>query len=121
LAHVGDRTGLELIRTMQQKIVSLQQEDYAAHGDYEAKLKEFDECTITELLTQDGAIAGAFGYWRESGRFVLFEAPAVILATGGIGKSFQVTSNSWEYTGDGHALALRAGATLINMEFVQFH
>ena len=121
LAHVGDRTGLELIRTMQQKIVSLQQEDYAAHGDYEAKLKVFDECTITELLTQDGAIAGAFGYWRESGRFVLFEAPAVILATGGIGKSFQVTSNSWEYTGDGHALALRAGATLINMEFVQFH
>src|SRR5690606_4609591 len=121
LAHVGDRTGLELIRTMQQKIVSLQQEDYAAHGDYEAKLKVFDECTITELLTQDGAIAGAFGYWRESGRFVLFEAPAVILATGGIGKSFQVTSNSWEYTGDGHALARGAGATLINMEFVQFH
>src|SRR5262249_17600878 len=66
-------------------------------------------------------IAGAFGYWRESGRFVRFTAPAVVLATGGIGKSFKVTSNSWEYTGDGHALALRAGSTLVNMEFVQFH
>ncbi|NDZ93066.1 fumarate reductase/succinate dehydrogenase flavoprotein subunit [Streptomyces sp. SID6673] len=121
LAHVGDRTGLELIRTMQQKIVSLQQEDYAATGDYEARIKVFAECTITELLKDGDAIAGAFGYWRESGRFVLFEAPAVVLATGGIGKSFKVTSNSWEYTGDGHALALRAGASLINMEFVQFH
>ncbi|MFI5609856.1 fumarate reductase/succinate dehydrogenase flavoprotein subunit [Amycolatopsis sp. NPDC051903] len=121
LAHVGDRTGLELIRTMQQKIVSLQQEDFAQYGDYEARIKVFAECTITELLLDDGAISGAFGYWRESGRFVLFEAPAVVLATGGIGKSFKVTSNSWEYTGDGHALALRAGAKLINMEFVQFH
>ena len=121
LAHVGDRTGLELIRTMQQKIVSLQQEDYAELGDYEARIKVFAECTITELLKDQDAIAGAFGYWRESGRFVLFEAPAVVLATGGIGKSFKVTSNSWEYTGDGHALALRAGASLINMEFVQFH
>ncbi|WP_027943195.1 fumarate reductase/succinate dehydrogenase flavoprotein subunit [Amycolatopsis taiwanensis] len=125
LAHVGDRTGLELIRTMQQKIVSLQQEDFRKYGDYEAKLKVFAECTITELLTEDSGgqrrIAGAFGYWRESGRFVLFETPAVVMATGGIGKSFKVTSNSWEYTGDGHALALRAGATLINMEFVQFH
>ncbi|WP_216208120.1 fumarate reductase/succinate dehydrogenase flavoprotein subunit [Amycolatopsis aidingensis] len=121
LAHVGDRTGLELIRTMQQKIVSLQQEDYQAYGDYEAKLKVFHECTVTELLKQDGRIAGVFGYWRESGRFILFETPAVVLATGGIGKSFKVTSNSWEYTGDGHALALRAGAKLINMEFVQFH
>jgi len=121
LAHVGDRTGLELIRTMQQKIVSLQQEDFAELGDYEARIKVFAECTITELLKEQGAIAGAFGYWRESGRFVVFEAPAVVLATGGIGKSFKVTSNSWEYTGDGHALALRAGATLINMEFVQFH
>ncbi|TCP55165.1 succinate dehydrogenase / fumarate reductase flavoprotein subunit [Tamaricihabitans halophyticus] len=121
LAHVGDRTGLELIRTMQQKIVSLQQEDYAEHGDYEAKIKVFAECTITELLKDGNAIAGAFGYWRESGRFILFETPAVVLATGGIGKSFKVTSNSWEYTGDGHALALRAGAKLINMEFVQFH
>ncbi|MEU6644148.1 fumarate reductase/succinate dehydrogenase flavoprotein subunit [Saccharomonospora sp. NPDC046836] len=121
LAHVGDRTGLELIRTMQQKIVSLQQEDYRELGDYEAKIRVFAECTITELLKSDGRIAGAFGYWRESGRFVLFEAPAVVIATGGIGKSFKVTSNSWEYTGDGHALALRAGADLINMEFVQFH
>src|ERR687885_87631 len=92
LAHVGDRTGLELIRTLQQKIVSLQQEDH-----------------------------GAFGYWRESGRFVVFSAPAVILATGGIGKAWKVTSNSWEYTGDGKALALRAGATVLNMEFIQFH
>ncbi|GAA2777747.1 fumarate reductase/succinate dehydrogenase flavoprotein subunit [Saccharopolyspora taberi] len=130
LAHVGDRTGLELIRTLQQKIVSLQQEDRAEFGDYEARLKVFQECTITELLKDSGAggpqgtadrIAGAFGYWRESGRFVRFDAPAVVLATGGIGKSFKVTSNSWEYTGDGHALALRAGASLINMEFVQFH
>lgn len=121
LAHVGDRTGLELIRTLQQKVVSLQQEDHAELGDYEARIKVFAECTITELLKDQGAIAGAFGYWRESGRFIVFEAPAVVLATGGIGKSFKVTSNSWEYTGDGHALALRAGATLINMEFVQFH
>lgn len=122
LAHVGDRTGLELIRTMQQKIVSLQQEDHATRGDYEARVKVFAECTITELLVDEsGRIAGAFGYWRESGRFVLFDAPAVIIATGGIGKSYKVTSNSWEYTGDGHALALRAGAALINMEFIQFH
>jgi succinate dehydrogenase / fumarate reductase flavoprotein subunit len=121
LAHVGDRTGLELIRTLQQKIVSLQQEDYAELGDYEARIKVFAECTITELLKDGDRIAGAFGYWRETGRFLLFDAPAVVLATGGIGKSFKVTSNSWEYTGDGHALALRAGATLINMEFVQFH
>jgi succinate dehydrogenase / fumarate reductase flavoprotein subunit len=121
LAHVGDRTGLELIRTMQQKIVSLQQEDFKEHGDYEAKIKVFAECTITELLKDGDRISGAFGYWRESGRFILFETPAVVMATGGIGKSFKVTSNSWEYTGDGHALALRAGATLINMEFVQFH
>ncbi|MFD3812433.1 fumarate reductase/succinate dehydrogenase flavoprotein subunit [Rhodococcus sp. NPDC058639] len=122
LAHVGDRTGLELIRTMQQKIVSLQQEDFAATGDYEAKVRVFSECTITELLLDgQGRVAGAFGYWRESGRFVQFTAPAVVIATGGIGKSWKVTSNSWEYTGDGHALALRAGAALINMEFVQFH
>jgi succinate dehydrogenase / fumarate reductase flavoprotein subunit len=121
LAHVGDRTGLELIRTMQQKIVSLQQEDFAVTGDHESRIRVFAECTITELMVRDGAIAGAFGYWRESGRFVLFTAPAVVLATGGIGKSYKVTSNSWEYTGDGHALALRAGAKLINMEFIQFH
>ncbi|CAM3120659.1 fumarate reductase/succinate dehydrogenase flavoprotein subunit [Prescottella defluvii] len=121
LAHVGDRTGLELIRTMQQKIVSLQQEDFAETGDYEARVKVFAECTITDLLKDGDRIAGAFGYWRESGRFVLFDTPAIVMATGGIGKSFKVTSNSWEYTGDGHALALRAGANLINMEFVQFH
>jgi succinate dehydrogenase / fumarate reductase, flavoprotein subunit len=126
LAHVGDRTGLELIRTLQQKIVSLQQEDFEATGDYEANLKVYAECTVTELLREKTAgdasrISGAFGYWRESGRFILFDAPAVILATGGVGKSFKVTSNSWEYTGDGHALAMRAGATLINMEFIQFH
>jgi succinate dehydrogenase flavoprotein subunit len=121
LAHVGDRTGLEMIRTLQQKIVSLQQEDFKATGDYEASIKVFGECTVTELLKDGEAISGAFGYWRESGRFILFETPAVVLATGGIGKSFKVTSNSWEYTGDGHALAMRAGATLINMEFVQFH
>lgn len=122
LAHVGDRTGLELIRTLQQKIVSLQQEDKAQYGDYEARIRVFSECTITELLlADDGAIAGAFGYIRESGEFVLFETPAVVLATGGVGKSYKVTSNSWEYTGDGHALALRAGAKLINMEFLQFH
>jgi succinate dehydrogenase / fumarate reductase flavoprotein subunit len=113
LAHVGDRTGLEMIRTLQQRAVTL-------------GIDVFMECTVTELLKDagpdgQGRIAGAFGYWRETGRFVVFEAPAVILATGGIGKSFKVTSNSWEYTGDGHALALRAGATLINMEFVQFH
>lgn len=112
LAHVGDRTGLEMIRTLQQRAVQL-------------GIDVFMECTITDLLTgaDQGAkkINGAFGYWRETGRFVVFEAPSVILATGGIGKAFKVTSNSWEYTGDGHALALRAGASLINMEFVQFH
>jgi succinate dehydrogenase / fumarate reductase flavoprotein subunit len=108
LAHVGDRTGLELIRTLQQRAVALGIDVYM-------------ECTITRLLKDDGHIAGAFGYWRESGRFVVFESPTVILATGGIGKSYKVTSNSWEYTGDGHALALRAGASLVNMEFVQFH
>ncbi|MEV7397298.1 fumarate reductase/succinate dehydrogenase flavoprotein subunit [Aeromicrobium sp. NPDC092404] len=121
LAHVGDRTGLELIRTLQQKIVSLQQEDLAETGDYEARIKVFAECTVTDLTKDGDAISGALAYWRESGRHLVFEAPAVILATGGIGKSYKVTSNSWEYTGDGHALALRAGASLINMEFLQFH
>jgi succinate dehydrogenase / fumarate reductase, flavoprotein subunit len=121
LAHVGDRTGLELIRTLQQKIVSLQQEDKKAFGDFEAGIKVFAETTITELLMDGDRIAGAFGYYRESGGLVLFQAPAIVLATGGVGKSYKVTSNSWEYTGDGHALALRAGATLINMEFLQFH
>lgn len=121
LAHVGDRTGLELIRTLQQKVVSLQQEDLAETGDAEARIRVFHECTITELFTTDGAISGCFGYFRGDGRFVRFDAPAIVLATGGVGKSYSVTSNSWEYTGDGHALALRAGATLINMEFLQFH
>ncbi len=114
LAHVGDRTGLEMIRTLQQRAVQL-------------GIDVFMECTITDLMVSTSStgegrrISGAFGYWRETGRFITFEAPAVILATGGIGKSFKVTSNSWEYTGDGHAMALRAGARLINMEFVQFH
>jgi succinate dehydrogenase / fumarate reductase flavoprotein subunit len=108
LAHVGDRTGLEMIRTLQQRTVQL-------------GIDVFMECTITDLLTADGKLAGAFGYWRETGSFISFSAPAIVLATGGIGKSFKVTSNSWEYTGDGHAMALRAGAKLINMEFVQFH
>ncbi|MEU4559770.1 fumarate reductase/succinate dehydrogenase flavoprotein subunit [Actinoplanes sp. NPDC023936] len=121
LAHVGDRTGLELIRTLQQKIVSLQQEDYAETGSYDARIRVFQETTVTELLLDGDRVAGAFGYDRESGEFLLFEAPAVVLATGGVGRSYKVTSNSWEYTGDGHALALRAGATLINMEFLQFH
>src|SRR6516162_899008 len=121
LAHVGDRTGLEMIRALQQKVVAMQQADAAESGDPEAMIKVFAETTITRLITSGGRIAGAFGYFRDTGRFVFFEAPAVILATGGIGRTFKVTSNSWEYTGDGHALALLAGATLLNMEFVQFH
>src|SRR5579863_9742326 len=121
LAHVGDRTGLEMIRTLQQKVVALQQEDAVSHGDPEAMIKVFAETTITRLLLAGGKIAGAFGYVRDSGAFVVFEAPAVVLATGGIGKTYKVTSNSWEYTGDGHALALLAGAKLLNMEFVQLH
>jgi succinate dehydrogenase / fumarate reductase flavoprotein subunit len=121
LAHVGDRTGLELIRTLQQKIVALQQEDFRETGDYESRLKVFQECTVTRVLKDGARVSGAFCYERESGRFFVLQAPSVVLATGGIGKSFKVTSNSWEYTGDGHALALLAGAPLINMEFVQFH
>jgi succinate dehydrogenase / fumarate reductase, flavoprotein subunit len=121
LAHVGDRTGLEMIRTLQQKVVALQQADAVESGDPEAMIKVFAETTITRLIKDGDRIAGAFGYFRDTGRFVVFEAPAVVLATGGIGKTFKVTSNSWEYTGDGHALALLAGATLLNMEFVQFH
>ncbi len=112
LAHVGDRTGLEMIRTLQQRAVAL-------------GIDVFMECTVTDILLDRRAgeprVAGAFGYWRETGRFVVFDSPSVVLATGGIGKSYQVTSNSWEYTGDGHALAMKAGASLINMEFVQFH
>ncbi|MFF0427407.1 fumarate reductase/succinate dehydrogenase flavoprotein subunit [Streptomyces sp. NPDC021012] len=122
LAHVGDRTGLELLRTLQQKAVGLQQEDHRETGDHEARLKVFQEFTVTRILKDGGGrVAGVFCYERESGRFLVLEAPAVVLATGGIGKSFKVTSNSWEYTGDGHALALLAGAPLVNMEFVQFH
>ncbi|MFL6190416.1 MAG: fumarate reductase/succinate dehydrogenase flavoprotein subunit, partial [Actinomycetes bacterium] len=108
LAHVGDRTGLELIRTLQQRTVALGIDVYM-------------ECTVTRLLTDEEGVTGAFGYWRESGRFLAWQAPSVVLATGGIGKAYKVTSNSWEYTGDGHSLALQAGATLVNMEFVQFH
>jgi succinate dehydrogenase / fumarate reductase flavoprotein subunit len=108
LAHVGDRTGLEMIRALQQRAVS-------------SGIDVFMELTVTDLLKDGDRVAGALAYWRESGRFVVFQAPAVVLATGGIGKSWKVTSNSWECTGDGHALALRAGATLLNMEFVQFH
>jgi succinate dehydrogenase / fumarate reductase flavoprotein subunit len=121
LAHVGDRTGLEMIRTLQQKVVSLQQEDHRETGDYEANIRVFHETTITELFKDGDRIAGCFGYYRSTGTLIRFDAPAIVLATGGVGKSYQVTSNSWEYTGDGHALALRAGATLINMEFLQFH
>ncbi|MFE6362254.1 fumarate reductase/succinate dehydrogenase flavoprotein subunit [Streptomyces sp. NPDC057806] len=121
LAHVGDRTGLELIRTLQQKIVSLQQQDFKETGDYESRLKVFQECTVTRVLKEGSRVSGVFAYDRETGRFFVLEAPAVVIATGGIGKSFKVTSNSWEYTGDGHALALLAGAPLLNMEFVQFH
>ncbi|HET9732029.1 MAG TPA: fumarate reductase/succinate dehydrogenase flavoprotein subunit [Acidimicrobiales bacterium] len=108
LAHVGDRTGLEMIRTLQQRAVQL-------------GMDVFMECKVHRLIKDGDRVAGALAYWRESGRFVLFNTKAVILATGGIGKAFQVTSNSWEYTGDGHSLALWSGADLIDMEFVQFH
>ncbi len=108
LAHVGDRTGLEMIRTLQ---------DHGVHQGLEV----FMECTVTRLLTDGNRVVGAFAYWREHGRFVVFRAKSVVIATGGIGKAYRVTSNSWEYTGDGHALAYQAGAELIDMEFVQFH
>ena len=121
LAHVGDRTGLELIRTMQQRIVGMQQEDKKEFGDYEHRIKVFQELTITEILKDNGKVSGAYGYWRETGEEVLFETSAIVLATGGIGKSFKVTSNSWEGTGDGHALAIKAGGRLKDIEFVQFH
>jgi succinate dehydrogenase / fumarate reductase flavoprotein subunit len=121
LAHVGDRTGLELIRTMQQRIVALQQKDGRETGDMESHIKVYAELTITDILKENGKISGAYGYWRESGTEVLFEAPAVVIATGGVGKTFKITSNSWEGTGDGHALALKAGANLVDMEFLQFH
>ena len=121
LAHVGDRTGLELIRTMQQKIVALQQKDGRETGDMEANLKVYAEFTVTEILKENGKVAGVYGYFRENGDEILFEAPAVVIATGGVGKAFKITSNSWEGTGDGHALALKAGANLKDMEFLQFH
>jgi succinate dehydrogenase / fumarate reductase flavoprotein subunit len=105
---VGDRTGLEMIRTLQ---------DRGVHSG----LDVYMECTITRLLKDGDRIAGALGYWRESGRFVVFRARAVVIATGGVGKAYRVTSNSWEYTGDGQALAYDAGAELIDMEFLQFH
>jgi len=108
LAHVGDRTGLEMIRTLQ---------DHGVHQGIEFHM----EHTILTLLKDGDRIAGAFGYDRERGRFKVFHAKAVVLATGGIGRAFEITSNSWEYTGDGHGLAYRAGAALIDMEFVQFH
>ncbi|HEY8768783.1 MAG TPA: fumarate reductase/succinate dehydrogenase flavoprotein subunit [Dehalococcoidia bacterium] len=108
LAHVGDRTGLEMIRTLQQ---------HAVHKGIDV----FMECTISRLLKDGDRTSGALAYWRESGKLVLFKAKAVVLATGGIGKAYKVTSNSWEYTGDGHSLAYWAGAELIDMEFVQFH
>src|SRR5580692_13157891 len=100
LAHVGDRTGLEMIRTLQQRVVALQQEDSLSAGDPDAMIRVFAETTITRLLKDaSGRIAGAFGYFRDTGRFVLFEAPTVIMATGGIGRTYKVTSNSWEYSG----------------------
>ena len=108
LAHVGDRTGLELIRTLQN------------HGIHQG-LDIYMECCIVDLILEDGKVTGAFGFWRESGNFIVFRSKSVILATGGLGKVYRVTSNSWEGTGDGHALAYRAGAELIDMEFVQFH
>jgi succinate dehydrogenase / fumarate reductase, flavoprotein subunit len=108
LAHVGDRTGLEMIRTLQ---------DHGIHRGIDFHM----EATIVRLLTTDGRVSGAFGYDRERGRFLVFVAGAVVLATGGIGRAYEITSNSWEYSGDGHALAYQAGAELVDMEFVQFH
>src|SRR3989338_8107984 len=109
LAHVGDRTGLEMIRTLQ---------DYAVH---QKNIKVYMECTTTHLLKDGDKISGVFGHWRATGEFVCFKTKAVVLATGGIGKSYRITSNSWEYTGDGQSLAYQTGADLIDMEFVQFH
>src|ERR1700744_749283 len=108
LAHVGDRTGLEMIRTLQ---------DHGVHNGIDFHM----ETTILTLLKDGDRVAGAFAYDRERGRFKVLHAKAVILATGGIGRAYQITSNSWEYTGDGHSLAYHAGAALLDMEFVQFH
>ncbi len=108
LCHVGDRTGLEMIRTLQDRGV-------------QQGIDVYMECTVTRLLTDGGCVAGAFAYWRETGRLIVFKAKSIVIATGGIGKAWRVTSNSWEYTGDGMALAYEAGAELMDMEFVQFH
>ena len=108
LCHVGDRTGLEMIRTLQ---------DRGVHMGFDVYM----ECAITRLLKDGERIAGALGYWRENGRFIVFKAKSIVIATGGIGKAWRITSNSWEYTGDGMALAYDAGAELMDMEFVQFH
>jgi len=108
LAHTGDRTGLEMIRTLQ---------DHGIHTGMEVHM----ECTVLDLLTDAGRMAGAFGYDRERGRFMLWKAKAVVMATGGVGRAYKITSNSWEYTGDGQALCYRAGAKLMDMEFLQFH
>jgi len=108
LAHVGDRTGLEMIRTLQQ------------HGIHTG-MHVYMECTITRLLTEGDRVTGAFGYWRENGRFVVFHTKAIVMASGGIGRAFKINSNSWECTGDGQALAYLAGAELMDMEFMQFH
>ena len=108
LCHVGDRTGLEMIRTLQDRGV-------------QQGIDVYMECTVTRLLTEGGRVTGAFAYWRETGRFIVFKARSIVIATGGIGKAWRITSNSWEYTGDGMALAYEAGAELMDMEFVQFH
>jgi succinate dehydrogenase flavoprotein subunit len=108
LAHVGDRTGLEMIRTLQ---------DHGIHMGIDVHM----ECTVIGLLTSGGRVAGACGYERDRGRFSVYRAKAVVLATGGVGRAYKITSNSWEYTGDGHTLAYDAGADLMDMEFVQFH
>ena len=108
LCHVGDRTGLEMIRTLQDRGV-------------QQGIDVYMECTVTRLLTDNGRVAGAFAYWRETGRLIVFKARSIVIATGGIGKAWRITSNSWEYTGDGMALAYEAGAELMDMEFVQFH
>jgi len=108
LCHVGDRTGLEMIRTLQDRGV-------------QQGIDVYMECAVTRLLTNDGRVVGAFAYWRETGRFIVFKAKSIVIATGGIGKAWRVTSNSWEYTGDGMALAYEASAELMDMEFVQFH
>jgi succinate dehydrogenase / fumarate reductase flavoprotein subunit len=108
LCHVGDRTGLEMIRTLQDRGV-------------QQGIDVYMECTVTRLLTDRGRVTGAFAYWRETGRFIVFQAKSIVIATGGIGKAWRITSNSWEYTGDGMALAYEAGAELMDMEFVQFH